>query len=97
MQDQDDIEVDPVLHRAALDAVDRQIAGNQPPLEARRTYYRLIAAGSKPGDARRRIALLFSLEMIRALEARRPFDESHYTAALRRLPRIPSVAKAEAP
>jgi hypothetical protein len=84
-----DVEVDPVLHRAVLDAVDRQIAGQQPPLEARRTFYRLVAAGIKPDKIRRQIALLFSLEMIRALEARRPFDENHYTAALRRLPRLP--------
>jgi hypothetical protein len=89
-----DTEVDPVLHRSVLDAVDRQIETNQPP-EVRRTLQRLVAAGHSPDQAHQQIALVFSLEMIRVLESRRPFHDGHYTAALRRLPRVPALPDPE--
>jgi hypothetical protein len=84
------MKVDPVLHRAVLDAVDRQITGKQPP-EVNRTYNRLLAFGYSSDHARRQIALVLSLEMIRVLETRRPFHEGRYSAALRRLPRLPAM------
>ena len=83
-------EVDPVLHKAVLDTVDRQIAGKQPP-ETVRTFNRLLGFGYSSDHARRQIALVLSLEIVRTLETRLPFNEGRYAAALRRLPQVPPL------
>jgi hypothetical protein len=82
--------VDPELYRLVMDAVDRQIK-RYDPMEPRRTYYRLEAAGYPPGYACQQIAYVLCIEIIRSLEARQPFNESRYTSALRRLPLLPEI------
>ncbi|HEX3525907.1 MAG TPA: hypothetical protein VH988_02475 [Thermoanaerobaculia bacterium] len=81
---------DPKLYRLVLDAVNRQIKGNDPP-EPRRTYYRLLAAGYTSDNAHLQIALILCVEIIRSLESRNPFHESRYATALRRLPLLPML------
>jgi len=81
---------DPKLYRLVLDAVNRQIKANDPP-EPRRTYYRLMAAGYSSDNAHLQIALILCVEIIRSLESGKPFHESRYASALRRLPLLPMI------
>ncbi len=81
---------DPKLYRLVLDAINRQIKENDPP-EPRRTYYRLMAAGYSSDNAHLQIALILCVEIIRSLESGKPFHESRYASALRRLPLLPMI------
>jgi hypothetical protein len=85
------IDVDPKLLLKMMEEIDRQIFVGKPP-EVRQTYERLQAAGHPTGHARHLIALVYALEMIRALRSG-SVDVDRYSEALRKLPRVPEIPK----
>jgi protein-L-isoaspartate O-methyltransferase len=85
------IDVDPKLLLKVMEEIDRQIFVGEPP-EVRQTYDRLLAAGHPTGHARHLIALVYALEMIRALRSG-GVDVDRYSQVLRELPRVPEVPR----
>jgi hypothetical protein len=69
-----------------LKVVDNQLRDRQPP-ETRQTYQRLRAQGYSDKEARALIGCMVSSEIFEMLEQRKPYDQQHFVAALRRLPK----------
>ena len=78
----------PVLQAAIYELIDNQLRDGTP-LETRQTLERLISEGHTPQEARRLIACAVVSEILDILQRHEPYDEAHYTAALRRLPTMP--------
>ena len=72
---------------AFLDSVLRQIDTGDPP-EARLTYDRLIDAGHSNNETLQLMAAVLKMETSRVLAESKPFDNTRYTALLKKLPRI---------
>jgi hypothetical protein len=83
------IEVDPKLLLKMMEEIDRQIFLGDPPV-VRQTHDRLLAAGHPAHHARHLIALVYALEMIRALRSG-GVDVERYAEALRKLPHLPEM------
>ena len=71
-----------------MDIVDNQLRDNTPP-ETRQTLERLVADGRTLEDARRLIGCVVSTAIYDVLTEQRPFDQTAYVAALKRLPTLP--------
>ena len=79
----------PAAARAAiLEVVENQLRDGTPP-ETRQTFQRLVAEGYSEDEARRLIAAVLASEIFGVLKHNRPYDETRYVAALRRLPKMP--------
>jgi hypothetical protein len=79
----------PAVREAILEIVHNQVRDNTPP-ETRITFNRLLAAGHSREDAEELIACVVSSEINDMLKEGQEFNESRYSAALRRLPKLPS-------
>lgn len=78
----------PHLQAAMLEAVENQLAGNNPP-ETRKTYERLIREGHSEKDAKKLIGCVIAAEMFYIMKQEKPFDQVRFVDALNRLPEIP--------
>ncbi len=78
----------PHLRAALLEAVENQLASNNPP-ETSQTYERLLREGRSEEDAKVLIASVVAVEMFKVVSRREPFDHERFVQALNRLPELP--------
>jgi Domain of unknown function (DUF1841) len=78
----------PHLQAAILEAVENQLADNDPP-ETRKTYQRLIREGHSEKDAKKLIGCVVVAEIFSVMKQEKPFDHARFVEALNRLPEIP--------
>jgi hypothetical protein len=67
----------PHLQAAVLEAVENQLAGNNP-LETRKTYERLIREGHSEEDAKKLIGCVIAAEMFYVMKQEKPFDYTRF-------------------
>lgn len=79
----------PALAAAVLEVVDEQLRLGQPP-ETTATLRRLVAAGHTPEGARQLIAHVVVREIFDVLKSGQPYNAARFTAALARLPALPT-------
>ena len=80
----------PHLQAAIMEAVENQIANNDPP-ETRQTYERLQREGHSEHDAKVLIAGVVAVEMFEVINRREPFNHMRFVQALNRLPELPEA------
>jgi hypothetical protein len=73
---------------AIVEAVENQLAQNEPP-ETKATLERLMALGESRENAIRYIASALSVEIFEALKNDSPYDEKRYVSNLKALPTLP--------
>ncbi len=78
----------PHLQAAILEAVENQLAGNNPP-ETRQTYERLLREGYSEHDAKVLLAGVVAVEIFEVLNRQEPFNHTRFVQALNRLPELP--------
>jgi hypothetical protein len=78
----------PVLRAAIMEIVLNQLRDSTPP-EVRLTLDRLLAEGHTREQAEELIACVVSSEIFDILKQGKPYNESRYVSALRKLPQLP--------
>ena len=78
----------PHLRAAILEAVENQIANDNPP-ETRLTYARLLREGISEDDAKVLIGSVVAVEIFEVVNRREPFNQERFVKALNRLPELP--------
>lgn len=73
---------------AIIEAVENQIADNNPP-EAKEALNRLIKMGETRENAMRYIASVLSIEIFDAFKYHKPYNNERYTKNLKALPELP--------
>ncbi len=84
----------PELRRALLEIVENQLRDGTPP-ETRATLERLLGEGVSRERALELIACVVTSEIFDVLKNGQPYQEAHYVAGLRALPRLPWEGKGE--
>ena len=81
-------QVNPKLTAAILEAVNNQLAENEP-AETRTTYMRLIANGHSDEEAKKLIGAVLSVEIYAMLKEKTAYDQARYIQNLAQLPELP--------
>lgn len=85
---QADTEDGKLAGEAIVEAVENQIAENNPP-ETKETLERLIKNGESRENAMRYIASVLSIEIFGALKHQEPYNHERYINNLKALPKLP--------
>jgi len=80
----------PNLQDAILQAVENQLANDNPP-ETKQTYERLLREGHSENNAKLLIASVVAVEIFEVVNRREPFNHHRFVQALNRLPKIPKA------
>jgi len=75
----------PLLRAAYLEAVDKQLQGNDPP-ETRQTFDRLRAEGHSEEDTKLLIASAIAAESYWVMKTQKPFNRDRFVRNLQKLP-----------
>jgi hypothetical protein len=81
-------QANPKLTAAILEAVNNQLAENEPP-ETRTTYMRLIENGHSDEEAKKLIGAVLSVEIYAMLKEKTAYDQARYIQNLANLPQLP--------
>ncbi len=85
---QADSEDGQIAGEAIVEAVENQIADNNPP-ETKQALVRLMEAGESRENAIRYIACALSVEIFGALKHKEPYNNERYLNNLKALPELP--------
>ena len=83
-----DTEDGQMVGEAIVEAVETQLAENNPP-ETRQTLERLMKSGESRESAIRYIASALSVELHNVMKNKEPYNHERYTNYLKALPKLP--------